>query len=233
MRTSTLVLAPLVLLAGCGEKPEVAREAPPPAAANAEVEAPAPPPEIEVPAPPPPMGKVVTLACPEGAKQITETRKDRNHTPVAKLVYMDAQHRRQGPYVEFDDRGQVAEEGAYLDNVLDGTWTQYRSNGQIKQQGQYARGVMVKTWRDYYASGKLDAEIEYVDNNNLSMTAYTERGKLKARGSTVDGQSDGEWTWYDEGEPIETVIYALCKPVKAWSYNQGKRVPLALDKIGQ
>jgi hypothetical protein len=226
MRVPTIALTPIVLLVACSGPPEPAPAATP-AAAAVEV-APATAKE-EAPEPAPPMNKAVTLACPAGAKQVTRTL-ERGGRRVAKVECRDTRGILQGPYVEFDDRGAVAEESSYVDGTLDGKWTKYRFNGEIDQQGQYERGVMRGKWREYYGPGEVDSEVDYIDNNNFTMTAYNEDGTLKARGKTVDGRSDGEWTWYDgAGKPEHTVVYELWREVKAWAYRGEKRVPAPVD----
>lgn len=80
-----------------------------------------------------------------------------------------------GPYFEFNNRGQLELKAYYKNNKLDGYWAQY-SFGRPTHEATYKDGELNGVYREFKAvSGKVQKEISY-----------------------KNGKMDGKYLFYDE-----------------------------------
>ncbi len=109
-----------------------------------------------------------------------------------------------GPYMEFNERGQLALRATYKNNILDGPWGKYRF-GRPEAEAHYKNGKFHGTYKEYDSStGKLLKEINYKDGVQHGMLRffndagevtleYEYRNGEKVSGGIVEGQA-GEST---------------------------------------
>jgi antitoxin component YwqK of YwqJK toxin-antitoxin module len=68
-----------------------------------------------------------------------------------------------GPYMEFNNRGQIEKMANYKDNQLHGDYATYKF-GRVIEKSSYKNGKLHGTYRSYFNnSDKLQKEAEYVD----------------------------------------------------------------------
>jgi antitoxin component YwqK of YwqJK toxin-antitoxin module len=80
-----------------------------------------------------------------------------------------------GPYFEFNERGQIEIQAYYKDNKLHGKWGEYKFSRPIKE-AFYTDGQLDGVYREYKTgSGKVQKEIEY-----------------------KNGKMDGRYLFYDD-----------------------------------
>lgn len=69
-----------------------------------------------------------------------------------------------GPSVEFSDRGQVTIQCFYTNDQYDGIWTKYRFGSRKEKEASYKNGVLDGMYREYHQSnGKILKEVPYVN----------------------------------------------------------------------
>jgi len=54
--------------------------------------------------------------------------------------------RKDGPWVKFNENGQLAEKGTYKDGKKDGFWVSYHDKGQLLSRGTYKDGKTDGPW---------------------------------------------------------------------------------------
>jgi len=69
-----------------------------------------------------------------------------------------------GPFMEFNDRGQVVLQCFYTNDQFDGTWTKYRFGSRKEKEATYKMGVMNGMYREFHSNGKLMKEVPYVND---------------------------------------------------------------------
>lgn len=172
--------------------------------------------------------KPVTLACPSGATQVTQSRAGESHSGdrLTEIECQTSELLHVGPYVSFDAHGLPAEQGGYDDHgELDGPFTAFRDSHKT-QEGHYTAGVMTGTWTSYYDSGKRDCVSERAKDVTVAMTCYNEAGKVIVRGKSPNGINEGLWEWFhhDDGSPSAATLYKNGDEVKNWVWKHGQRV---------
>ena len=54
---------------------------------------------------------------------------------------------KEGPWVEYQDNGQLSYKGTYKVGKEDGPWVHYYPNGQLSDKGTYKDGELVKQYQ--------------------------------------------------------------------------------------
>ena len=107
---------------------------------------------------------------------------------------VDEEGRRQGPWKEYYETGELKSEGSYKDNLKIGKWNYYFRNGDIEQTGSYQRGLTNGVWTWYYTNGEVWREEEYLLGMEEGLsTEYSDSGTVIAKGNYVEGLRDGKW----------------------------------------
>ena len=70
---------------------------------------------------------------------------------------------KEGPWVEYQDNGQLSYEGTYKDGIQEGPWVQYYEDGQLSYKGTYKVGKEDGPWVHYYPNGQLSDKGTYKD----------------------------------------------------------------------
>lgn len=108
-----------------------------------------------------------------------------------------------GPYIEFNERGQIALMATYKDNVLHGPWGIYRF-GRAEKTATYVDGEIEGVYKEYdyrngnlkkevnYKQGKEDGLMRFYDDNGDVIMEYTYRNGEKVSGGVVEPQAGGE-----------------------------------------
>ena len=97
-----------------------------------------------------------------------------------------------GPYMEFNDRGQLTLRATYKNNVLDGPWGKYRF-GRPEAEANYKNGNFDGAYKEYDGqSGKLIKEINYKDGKQHGMLRfYNDKGEVTLEYEYKDGEKVG------------------------------------------
>ena len=120
--------------------------------------------------------------------------------PEKIITYADGKYN--GPYIEFNERGQLELRATYMNNVLDGPWGKYRF-GRPETEASYKNGKFDGAYKEYdIQSGKLVKEVNYKEGKQHGMLRFfNEAGEVtleyeykdgeKVAGGIVEGQSEG------------------------------------------
>lgn len=106
-----------------------------------------------------------------------------------------------GPYMEFNPRGQIQLRATYRNNLLHGMWGKY-SFGRTEEEAEYKDGKLHGLYRVYYKrDGKLQSEAEYKNGQQDGIYRfYNEAGEV-----TLEYQ-------YENGEKVSGGIVDAEKP---------------------
>jgi antitoxin component YwqK of YwqJK toxin-antitoxin module len=104
------------------------------------------------------------------------------------------------------DNGTLRKEEEYFQGQRDGRSTEYSETGDIIAQGQYSDGEKNGLWK--YKTGELTEEGKYITGlkDGLWKTSYNS-GKPKFKGNFVQGNPDGQQTFYYENGKIKEEQY--------------------------
>ena len=110
--------------------------------------------------------------------------------------------------VYHETSGQIKALGKYVDQKKDSIWTYFDNVGNVKSKESYVNGKLEGQRVIYYepTNGQyVVARYEYYKNNTLdgSFKEYHQNTKLKAEGSYVDGNLNGEVKYYYPSGKIE------------------------------
>ncbi len=137
---------------------------------------------------------------------------------------IDESGKRQGPWKEFYDGGELMGEGSYVDNHRTGPWKFFYKDGKQEQIGTYnSSGKADGIWKWYYESGNIKREEQM--KNGLAdgmMTELSDSGKVIVKGNFIEGEEDGEW-FYEVNDDKEIGSYVNGKKEGLWkSYYNGQ-----------
>lgn len=84
-----------------------------------------------------------------------------------------------GPYMEFNNRGQIEKMANYKDNQLHGDYATYKF-GRVMEKSTYQNGKLHGTYRSYFSnSDKLQKEAEYKNGIQHGIfKQYNEEGQV-------------------------------------------------------
>lgn len=107
---------------------------------------------------------------------------------------VDAEGKRQGPWKEYFETGELRSEGEYKDGKRVGPWKHYHANGKIEQTGKYIDGLPDGEWKWYFASGTLRREETYYKGKEDGTSIeYNDTSKIVTKGDYVEGLREGPW----------------------------------------
>jgi antitoxin component YwqK of YwqJK toxin-antitoxin module len=122
---------------------------------------------------------------------------------------VDEQGRKQGPWKEYYETGELKAEGKYRNDEKIQDWKYYYRNGKIEQKGEYFRGLPEGMWVWNYEDGSTWRMEEYAGGlEDGSSVEYNDTGAVIAKGSYVEGLKEGKWTMqvndhFEEGTYFE------------------------------
>lgn len=140
-------------------------------------------------------------------------------TLKAKMTF--ARNKRNGPYIEYDTKGNVIEKGAYLNNRKDGVWTEYY-NQVLQDSGRYENDKKEGAWVSYYNNRVIKERLNYrLGQRTGDQIFYSEEGKKKYIEQYKDGSPIYKKRYYsngniDEEGPLSLSSYRL-KKVGKWT----------------
>lgn len=107
---------------------------------------------------------------------------------------VDAEGKRQGPWKEFFETGELKSEGKYKDGKRVGPWKHYHANGKIEQTGSYVDGQPDGEWKWYFSDGALRREeTYYLGKEDGTSIEYNDTGKVVTKGDYIEGLREGPW----------------------------------------
>lgn len=137
---------------------------------------------------------------------------------------VDAEGRRQGPWKEFYDTGELRSEGKYKDGQREGDWLFYYRDGKEEQRGSYHRGKPDGNWKWSFANGQTWREEVFYDGLEEGVAIeYNDTGKVVANGNYLTGEREGKWI-IDLGDEREEGTYVAGQRNGMWKhyYPSGK-----------
>jgi len=110
--------------------------------------------------------------------------------PAKVITYAEGMYN--GPYMEFNERGQLTLRASYKNNILDGPWGKYRF-GRAEAEAAYKNGKLDGRSREYDdQSGKLIKEVNYKDGKQHGMLRFfNEAGEVTLEYEYKDGEKVG------------------------------------------
>lgn len=137
---------------------------------------------------------------------------------------VDAEGRRQGPWKEFYETGELRSQGKYKNGSREGEWVFFYENGKEEQRGTYLRGKPDGDWKWTYLNGQTWREEVFYDGLEEGLAIeYSDSGKVVAKGNYLSGEREGEWL-IDLGDDREEGTYVAGQRSGVWKhyYPSGK-----------
>ncbi len=105
-------------------------------------------------------------------------------------------------------KGQIVEEGHYVDNKRHGIWTKFYPSGKIKSEITYKNNLPRGPYKVYYLNGVLEEEGDWQANKNIGdFKRFHENGKLAQEFFfTSNGKRDGMQKYFYENGEIQMSI---------------------------
>lgn len=131
---------------------------------------------------------------------------------------VDAEGRRQGPWKEFYETGELRSEGRYKNGKRDGEWVFYYIDGKEEQRGSYFKGKPDGDWKWIYNNGQTWREEEFYEGLEEGLAIeYNDTGKVVSKGKYLSGEREGEWV-IDLGDHREEGSYVAGQPNGLWKH---------------
>ncbi|MCD6016949.1 MAG: hypothetical protein K0S53_70 [Bacteroidetes bacterium] len=110
----------------------------------------------------------------------------------------DKKGRAQGEWKWFYENGALMREEIYLDNLRDGLMTEYTEDGKIITKGEFIEDMQEGLW--IYETPEYKEIGKYVNDkpDSLWKRYYMPKEKLRFEGRFLNGDEDGQHTWYYE-----------------------------------
>ncbi|MES2565752.1 MAG: hypothetical protein V4565_02730 [Bacteroidota bacterium] len=110
----------------------------------------------------------------------------------------DKKGRAQGDWKWFYENGALMREELYLDNLRDGLMTEYTEDGKIITKGEFVEDMQEGLW--VYETPEYREVGKYVNDkpDSLWKSYYMPKEKLRFEGRFLNGDEDGQHTWYYE-----------------------------------
>ncbi len=137
---------------------------------------------------------------------------------------VDAEGRRQGPWKEFYQTGELRSEGNYKKGLREGDWIFYYRDGKEEQRGGYYRGKPEGDWKWTYNNGQTWREESFIEGLEEGLAIeYNDTGKVVSKGNYLSGEREGEWV-LDLGDHREEGSYVAGQKQGMWKayYPSGK-----------
>ena len=137
---------------------------------------------------------------------------------------VDAEGRRQGPWKEFYETGELRSEGSYKKGKREGEWVFYYRDGKEEQRGSYNKGNPDGDWKWTYDNGQTWREEVFYDGLEEGLAIeYNDAGKVVSKGNYLSGEKEGEW-FQDLGDDREEGTYVVGLRNGLWKhyYPSGK-----------
>ena len=130
--------------------------------------------------------------------------------------------------VMYDEQGNKAAEGNFIDQQKDSIWNYYNSAGTVIQTEGYNKGKKEGAWRTYSNETGTLLEEDFYRGGKRSGTCRTffADGKISTRIDYIDGQMNGISETYYPGEQIFIRgIYHNGLKIKTWdTYDANGRI---------
>lgn len=129
---------------------------------------------------------------------------------------VDAEGRRQGPWKEYYDTGELRSEGNYKKGLRDGDWVFYYRDGKEEQRGGYYKGKPEGDWKWTYNNGQTWREESFIEGYEEGLAIeYNDTGKVVSKGNYLSGEREGEWI-IDLGDHREEGKYVAGQKQGMW-----------------
>jgi uncharacterized protein len=115
------------------------------------------------------------------------------------------QGQRDGACTEYSIAGDIITQGEYSDGEKNGEW-KFKS-GDYSEEGKYITGLKDGVWKSFYTNGKLRFKGNFVQGNpDGQQTFYYESGKIKEEQYFQMGIREKTWKKFDEEGSLLVVI---------------------------
>ena len=106
--------------------------------------------------------------------------------------------KREGPWVEFYENGQLDFKGEYRNGKREGPWVEFYENGQLSIKGEYRNGKQEGPWVEFYNDGFWRSKGGYRNGwKDGPWVTYNANGQLDSKGEYRSGKHEGRWVYYD------------------------------------
>lgn len=115
------------------------------------------------------------------------------------------QGEREGGFIEYAEDGKILAQGEYVAGERNGPWK--LSTGDFTEEGNYITGLRDGLWKAWYPNGKLKFKGVFIQGNpNGEQSYYYEDGRLKEEQNYDMGIRDKTWKKYDEEGTVTLAI---------------------------
>ncbi len=131
----------------------------------------------------------------------------------------DKKGRAQNEWKWFYENGALMREEFYIDNLRNGTMTDYAEDGKIITKGEYIDDMQEGLW--VYETPEYKVIGKYVNDkpDSLWKSYYLPKEKLQYEGHFLNGDEDGQHTWYYEnGRKMVQGSYVGGMKQNDWKY---------------
>jgi antitoxin component YwqK of YwqJK toxin-antitoxin module len=138
---------------------------------------------------------------------------------LLKVVFKDADLSiKDGQFTLYHQKGIIAQDGYFTDNVPDGVWQSWYINRALKDSGDIVNNHLAGVWKHWYENGQLKSREEYKNsvidaNPDTSPAAHDNSNLIKYNKGILDGlQPAGILegtiaTWYENGNKESVLSY--------------------------
>ena len=131
----------------------------------------------------------------------------------------DKKGRAQGEWNWFYENGALMRQEFYIDNKRDGLMTEYTEDGKIITKGEFIDDMQEGLW--VYETPEYKEIGKYVNDkpDSLWKRFYMPKEKLRFEGKFLNGDEDGQHTWYYEnGRKMTQGIYTGGMKQNDWKF---------------
>jgi uncharacterized protein len=142
-----------------------------------------------------------------------------NDGKTDQLGKYDQKGRPIGVWKWYYENGQLLREESYTEGLRNGTMTEYDEEGKIVTQGEYIDGLKEGRW--FFQIDDYREEGDYLagERTGLWKHSYTTNGRPRFEGNFVNGQPDGQQTWwYEDGKKWQEGKYVYGRKEGDWRY---------------
>jgi hypothetical protein len=144
-------------------------------------------------------------------------------------------HKRQGEWKFWDDKGVLAETVEFTKDTMNGVYTRYAADGKVFESGRYHMGKKDGEWNLFFSDGTKALSAKFKDGEmDGEQLSWYNNGKIRERDLYVNNIIQSREAWYDNGRPRLIETYADGLPHGTWTtypipMSVGDTIPETID----
>lgn len=107
--------------------------------------------------------------------------------------------KREGPWIEYSENGQVFWKRTYKDGKLDGPSVTFHEDGRYAAKQNYKDGTFDGPYELFYENGQQRKKTNYKDGKiDGPYVSFYDNGQLEDKGNYKDGLKEGPWVFFNK-----------------------------------